>query len=153
MARYLLVAHQTAQSDELRAAAAGLARDDPAAEFVLIVPATPVVNLLVWERGETHDVAQRHADAARERLESDGLRIVDARPSDADPVAAIDDELHAGGRFAAIVVSTLPPGRSRWLRMDVISRVRRSCPRHRVIHVAVAKAPTDAPAPARELTT
>jgi len=153
MAGYLLVAHQTAQSDELRAAAADLAREDPTAEFVLIVPATPVVNLLVWERGETHDVALRHAEAARERLESHGLRIVEAQPADADPVAAIEDELHAGGRFAAIVVSTLPPGRSRWLRMDVISRVRRSCPRHRVIHVAVAKAPTEAPSPARELTT
>ncbi|HYW23503.1 MAG TPA: hypothetical protein VE953_05025 [Terriglobales bacterium] len=153
MARYLLVAHQTAQSAELRAAAAGLAQQDPAAEFVLIVPATPVVNLLVWERGETHDVALRHADAARERLEADGLRVVDARPADQDPVAAIEDELHAGGRFAAIVVSTLPAGRSRWLRMDVISRVRRSCPRHRVIHVAVAKAPAGVSAPARELTT
>jgi hypothetical protein len=153
MARYLLVAHQTAQSDELREAAADLARDDTAAEFVLIVPATPVVNLLVWERGETHDVALRHAEAARQRLEEHGLRVVDARPADQDPMAAIEDELHAGGRFAAIVVSTLPAGRSRWLRMDVISRVRRNCPRYRVIHVAVAKAPTDAPAPARELTT
>jgi hypothetical protein len=153
MARYLLVAHETAQSDELHQAADDLAREDPTAEFVLIVPATPVVNLLVWERGETHDVAARHADAARERLESSGLRVVDARPADADPVAAIEDELHAGGRFAAIVVSTLPPGRSRWLRMDVISRVRRNCPAYRVIHVAVDKAPTAAPAPARELTT
>jgi len=148
MARYLLVAHQTAQSEELRRAAANLARDDPAAEFVLIVPATPVVNLLVWERGETHDVALRHANAARERLQRSGLRVVDARPADQDPLAAIEDELHAGGRFAAIVVSTLPAGRSRWLRMDVISRVRRNFPRQRVIHVAVA----EAPAPARELT-
>lgn len=153
MARYLLVAHETAQSDELHKAAVDLAREDPAAEFVLIVPATPVVNLLVWERGETHDVALRHAEAARQRLEERGLRVVDARPVDPDPMAAIEDELHAGGRFGAIVVSTLPPGKSRWLRMDVISRVRRNCPRHRVIHVAVAKAPTHPPAPARELTT
>lgn len=153
MARYLLVAHETAQSEELHRAAADLARDDPAAEFVLIVPATPVANLLVWERGETHDVALRHAETARERLESSGLRVVEARPADADPVAAIEDELHAGGRFSAIVVSTLPPGRSRWLRMDVVSRVRRTCPAYRVIHVAVDKAPTAAPAPARELTT
>lgn len=151
MARYLLVAHQTAQSDELLAAAAGLGREDPEAEYLLIVPATPVVNLLVWERGETHDVALRHAEAARERLERHGLRVVDARPADQDPLAAIEDELHAGGRFAAIVVSTLPPGKSRWLRMDVISRVRRNFPRHRVIHVAVGTAATE-PAPARELT-
>ena len=42
MAKYLLVAHQTAQSDELIAAAAGLAREDPQADFRLLVPATPV---------------------------------------------------------------------------------------------------------------
>jgi hypothetical protein len=152
MARYLLVAHQTAQSAELRKAAADLAANDPGAEFVLVVPATPVVNLLVWERGETLEVARRAAAAARDRLREDGLRVVDARPGDQDPLAAVEDELHAGGRFAAIVVSTLPPGRSRWLGMDVISRIRRSCPRQRVIHVAVAKAPASEPATTRELT-
>ena len=153
MARYLLVAHQTAQSEELLAAASELARDDLLAEFVLIVPATPVVNLLVWERGETLEVAKRHAADARARLEGHGLRVTDARPGDQDPLAAIADELHAGGRFAAIVVSTLPAGKSRWLGMDVISRVRRNFPRHRVIHVAAARVPTGEVAPSRELTT
>jgi hypothetical protein len=153
MARYLLVAHQTAQSDELAAAARDLARQDPLAEFVLLVPATPVVNLLVWEEGETTEVARRHAAAATARLERHGLRIVDARPADPDPMAAIADEMHDGQRFAAIVVSTLPAGMSRWLRMDVISRVRRNFPRHRVIHVAVTRALTGGPAPVRELTT
>jgi len=153
MARYLLVAHQTAQSDELIGAAAQLAREDALAEFVLLVPATPVVSLLVWEEGETVEVAQRHAAAARARLEERGLHIVDARHADPDPMAAIADELNAGQRFAGIVVSTLPAGMSRWLRMDVISRVRRNFPRHRVIHVAVDRALAPAPAPARELTT
>jgi hypothetical protein len=153
MARYLLVAHQTAQSDELIAAAGDLARQDPSAEFVLLVPATPLVNLLVWEEGETMELARRHAASARGRLEQRGLRIVDARPADQDPMAAIADELHAGERFAAIVVSTLPAGMSRWLRMDVISRVRRNFPRHRVIHVAAAKALMVTPESARELTT
>jgi hypothetical protein len=152
MSRYLLVAHQTAQSDELIRAAVDLAREDPLAEFVLLVPATPVVNLLVWEEGETADVARRHAAAARARLEERGLRMVDARPADPDPMAAIADELHAGGRFAAVVVSTLPGGLSRWLRMDVISRVRRNFPRHRVIHVAVTPTPATSPGVARELT-
>lgn len=152
MARYLLVAHQTAQSEELIAAAAGLAREDPAAEFCLLVPATPVCSLLLWEEGETMEVARRHATAARARLEKAGLRIVDARPADQDPMAAIADELHDGQRFAAVVVSTLPAGVSRWLRMDVISRVRRNFPRLSVIH-AVSATPAPVPAPARELTT
>jgi hypothetical protein len=153
MARYLLVAHQTAQSDELIAAAVGLAREDPLAEFSLIVPATPVTSLLVWEEGETTELARRHAAAARARLEQRGLRIVDARPADPDPMAAIEDELHDGHVFAGIVVSTLPAGMSRWLRMDVISRVRRNFPRHRVIHVEVAATPNVEPAASRELTT
>lgn len=150
MARYLLVAHQTAQSDELIAAAAELARQDALAEFCLLVPATPVSNLLVWEEGETMEVARRHTAAARARLVEHGLRVVDARPADADPMAAIADELHDGQRFAAVVVSTLPAGMSRWLRMDVISRVRRNFPSHRVIHVTVHRATAMEPATVRE---
>jgi hypothetical protein len=98
------------------------------------------------------EVARRHARAGRTRLEERGLRVVDARPADQDPMAAIEDELHAGARFAAIVVSTLPAGVSRWLRMDVISRVRRNFPAHRVVHVAVTSAPNAAQVSGRELT-
>jgi hypothetical protein len=152
MARYLLVAHQTAHSDELIAAAVHLAFEDPLAEFTLLVPATPVASLMIWEEGETMEVARRHARAGRTRLEEKGLRVVDARPADQDPMAAIEDELHAGARFSAIVVSTLPAGVSRWLRMDVISRVRRNFPAHRVVHVAVTSAPNAAQVSGRELT-
>ena len=66
--------------------------------------------------------------------------VVDARAADQDPLAAIADEMYDGRRFAAIVVSTLPAGLSRWLGMDVISRVRRNFPWHRVIHVVARKA-------------
>jgi nucleotide-binding universal stress UspA family protein len=135
MARYLLVAHQTAECEELLDAAAGLANDDPFAEFVLLVPATPVVNLLVWEEGETQEVARNKAAAARARLEAKGLRVVDARHGDADPLAAIADEMHAGNGYSAIVVSTLPAGISRWLRMDILSRLHRHFPGHRLVHV------------------
>ncbi|HKF74931.1 MAG TPA: hypothetical protein VKF59_02215 [Candidatus Dormibacteraeota bacterium] len=135
MARYLLVAHQTAECDELREAAANLAAEDPEAEFVLLVPATPVNSLLVWERGETYEVAVKRAASAGERLRQHGLRVVDARPGDADPLAAVADEIDDGGRYHAIVVSTLPAGVSRWLKMDVPSRLNRNFPRHRVIHV------------------
>jgi hypothetical protein len=140
MAKYLLVAHQTADSEELLRAAQGLARQDADAEFVLLVPATPVGSLLVWEEGETADVARRRATSARARLEATGLRIVDARPGDQDPVAAIGDEMHSRRRYAAIIVSTLPAGISRWVHMDVISRVRRNYPGQPVIHVVSHKA-------------
>jgi hypothetical protein len=140
MARYLLVAHQTAHSDELMQAAKELAHHDPYAEFVLLVPATPVSSLLVWEEGETIDVARRRAASARARMEEGGLRVVEARPGDQDPVAAIGDEMHAGRRYAAIIVSTLPAGISRWVRMDVVSRIRRNYPHQPVIHVVAGAA-------------
>jgi hypothetical protein len=140
MARYLLIAHQTADCAELLDASGGIAGQDPQAEFVLLVPATPVCNLLVWEEGETNQVARQRAASARSRLEAQGLRVVDARIGDQDPMAAVEDEMHAGNRYAAIVVSTLPFGLSRWLRMDLLSRLRRNCPGQHVIHVT-AKAP------------
>jgi hypothetical protein len=142
MARYLLVAHQTAECDELMEAAGDLAREDPAAEFVLLVPATPITNLLVWEEGETLEVARRRAASARDRLQARGLRVAEARTGDPDPLAAIADEMHGGHRYAGIVVSTLPAGLSRWLRMDLLSRLRRQFPRQRLVHVT-AQAPVD----------
>src|SRR5690349_10167187 len=138
MSCYLLVAHQTAESDELLAAARELAQQDPEAEFVLLVPATPVGSLLVWEEGETAEVARRQARAGRARLEALGLRVADARTGDPDPVAAVGDELRDGRRYDAIVVSTLPAGMSRWLKLDVVSRLQRSFPGHRLVHVEAA---------------
>ena len=116
MAKYLLVAHQTAESEELLTAARELARRDPDAEFILLVPATPVGNLLVWEEGATAEVAQRRAASARARLDEQGLRVSEARTGDPDPMAAIADEMHAGRRYDVIVVSTLPAGVSKSLR-------------------------------------
>lgn len=145
MAAYVLVAHQTALSEELLSAAEDLARADPAAEFVVLVPATPVGHLLVWAEGETTAVARLRAAAAQRALEARGLRVAEARTGDPDPVAALDDLLREGRRgYAGLVLSTLPPGVSRWLKLDVVSRVRRHYPTLRVVHVvgaATAAAP------------
>jgi hypothetical protein len=145
MAAYLLVAHQTAESPELTAAARDLAYEDEEAEFLLLVPATPVNNLLVWEEGETREVAERRARRARSRLEAEGLSISDARIGDGNPLMAIADQLREQpGGFAAIVISTLPVGVSRWLNLDLPSRVRRQFPNHRILHVAGLPTPTAA---------
>lgn len=135
MARYLVVAHQTAESSELRAALGQLARDDGDAEFVLLVPATPPASLLVWEEGEARELATRRAAAARSSLTAAGFNVVDAHAGDPNPLDAIRDELRDFRSYGAIVVSTLPRGVSGWLRMDLISRLRRVAPRHQVIHV------------------
>jgi hypothetical protein len=144
MAKYLLVAHQTAQSRELFEAAKGLAAQDPDARFSLLVPATPVGDLLTWEEGETKEVARVRARSAASWLQANGIKVVGVRVGDADPVSAIDDELLAGRRYDTIVISTLPPGVSRWIKMDVVSRLRRKRPRMPVIHVVAEEAARDA---------
>lgn len=135
MARYLVVAHQTAESDELRQRLIEFAAEDANAEFVLLVPATPVNDLLLWEEGRSDEAAHRRAQAARDHLESAGVRVVEAKVGDADPHAAIADELRSEPPYAAIVISTLPPGMSRWLRLDLPARVRRLAPQSQVVHV------------------
>ncbi len=135
MAKYLLVAHQTADRPELLEAAKKLAALDSHARFTLLVPATPVGDLMTWEEGETQEVARARARSAAEVLQRHGINLVGVRVGDADPVLAVDDEYVAGRRYDAIVISTLPPGLSRWIKMDVVSRLRRSHPRAGLIHV------------------
>jgi hypothetical protein len=143
MAKYLLVAHQTAQAPELLAAAKKLAAADAKAEFSLLVPATPIGNLLVWEEGETMDVAQSTAQSAADSLERHGIKIVRVKVGDADPVLAVDDMLREEP-YETIVLSTLPIGISRWVKMDVVSRLRRQHPALRVLHVTSETAPKPA---------
>jgi hypothetical protein len=138
MGKYLLVAHQTAERQELLDAAKELAAKDSRATFTLLVPATPAGDLLTWDEGETKEIARARAQSAAAWLQGNGIKVVGARIGDADPVAAIDDEFLAGRRYSAIVISTLPPGISRWIKMDVVSRLRRKRPRTPVVHV-VAK--------------
>jgi hypothetical protein len=141
MAAYVLVAHQTALSEGLLTAARELAGRDPAAEFVVLVPATPVGHLLAWEDGETLAVARRRADEAAAWLAAAGVRVAEARTGDEDPVAALGDLLRTSPRpYAGVVLSTLPPGASRWLRLDVPSRVRRRFPTLPLVHVTSPRA-------------
>ena len=120
MTHYLVVAHQTATSAELLQRVSELAADDPTTIFTLVVPATPVVHLLTWAEGETNEIARQRAAAARERFEASGLKVAQAKVGDGSPLLAIGDELRAHpGEYDAVVLSTLPPGVSRWLRLDV----------------------------------
>jgi triosephosphate isomerase len=72
MAKYLLIAHQTAERQELFDAAKELAAQDSHARFTLLVPATPVGDLMTWEEGETKEVARAQARSAAEALKRQG---------------------------------------------------------------------------------
>ena len=125
MARYLVVAHQTATSPALVEAVRAHARREPNAEFVLLVPATHVEHLLTWTEGESQEIARRDADAARDLLSAAGVRVTAAHVGDPSPLQAIDDELRDDPAYEGLIISTLPARTSRWLRMDVCKQAER----------------------------
>lgn len=125
MARYLAVAYQTSEAPEFIEAILAVARKDPAAEVVLLVPATPVSHLATWSEGEATEVAAQKAGTARSRLEKAGVNIVEARVGDHRPLYAIKDMLDEQN-FDGIIVATFPPGVSRWLAADLVHRLERS---------------------------
>ena len=141
MASYLLVANETAESQELLHAVSEIHAEDPGAEFVIVVPATPL-NLLQQFAGTAKSarwLAAQRAQSTRQKLESLGIRVRSTRVGNWDPYLAIEDEL-LHEEYEAIVVSTLPPGLSRWLRMDLPSRVVRRHPHLRLVHVIARSA-------------
>lgn len=125
MARYLVIAHQTADSPELLDCLRDLAAADQAAEFALLVPATPVCNTWVCDEIETERVARARADEAGRQLRRAGLNLTTVRTGDGDPIEALRDELNDADGYQTVVISTLPPGISRWLKMDVPARAQR----------------------------
>lgn len=134
MARYLVVAHKTLDSEELRTALWDLLECDDGAVFDLLVPATPA-RPLVSEAGEDVVAAHERAQWAAASLRELGFRIGTARSGAPDAVDAIRDRLAADPGYECIVISTLPPGLSRWLHVDAVSRARRIFG-GRLVHVA-----------------
>jgi hypothetical protein len=141
MSRYLVVTHQTALSPDLQRTVRALTAEDPAAEFAVLVPEAPGLPT-TWE-GETVDVARQRAEAAKSVLEeSAGARVFRTAIGAQDPLQAITDELGMHAGYDTLVICTLPPGISRWLKLDLVHRAERKFGL-RVIHVvAEALAPS-----------
>src|SRR6266571_2230120 len=126
MPRYLLVAHQTASSQEVIQAVKGIVDQSPDAEFVLLVPETPVEELLDWQEGDSNRIARSNGETARTQLNSVGANVLRVSVGDASPVKAIEDELAKDSNpFDGIIISTLPLQRSRWLALDQPRRIER----------------------------
>jgi len=133
MSRYLVVAHQTALSPDLRHKVSALVEADPAAEFAVLVPEAPGLPS-TWE-GETIDVARQRAEAAKTLLEETArARVVRTCVGAPEPLQAITDELLTHPGYDTLVICTLPPGISRWLKLDLVHRAERKFGL-RVIHV------------------
>jgi hypothetical protein len=118
MRRYLVVANQTLGGGHLLALLRELAESP--STFHVLVPATPPVDHL-WTEAEATVIARKRLDIAIERFRALGIEAT-GEVGDGRPLQAIDDVL-AREAFDEIVLSTLPPRMSRWLKLDLIHRV------------------------------
>lgn len=123
MSSHLIVAYQTAGGQALRQEVQRLVTEDPAAQFVLLVPATRTQHLFTWTDGEARAVARERADEAAEGLRACGAKLIAVRIGHSDPFLAVSDELSDGTEYDTIIVSTFPAARSRWLRAGLPSRL------------------------------
>jgi hypothetical protein len=120
MRRYLVVANQTLAGEPLVSRIRELSRAGPCA-FFLVVPATPP-NDHPWTEGEARAAAGARLDEARMRLSGLGMKV-EGEVGDGNPMLAIGDAIRDRGPFDEIILSTLPPGLSKWLRLDLPHRV------------------------------
>ena len=126
MPRYLVLANQTAASPELTNAVREIVGKDADTEFVLLVPATPVEDLLDWQDGDSETIAKRTAEAAQSHLAGVGAKVARTEVGDASPVKAIENELEQHQeKYDGIIISTLPLQRSRWVALDQPRRIER----------------------------
>ena len=124
MGSYMVVANQTAISDELIEGLKQKIREDASAEFFLLVPATPSEHLLTHEGGSPRQIAARRAGKALTTLSDAGIPIVGAQVGATTPREAIDMEMRQRpGLYDGIILCTFPEGTSRWLEADLPYRL------------------------------
>jgi hypothetical protein len=123
MRRYLVVANQTLGGEHLlEEVHACLAIGT--ASFHVVVPATPLHEQMFWTEGAALAVARERLARAIACLQDEGIPA-SGEVGDANPVLAVEGALRQSGPFDAIILSTLPAGVSRWIRLDVPHRVAR----------------------------
>ena len=130
--RILLVANRTASHQPLVDAVRRRATRPPVV-FHLVVPATPEgLHRVVDPEVAGVSVANQRLRDALPILSAAAGQPVTGSVGDANPLAAIQDALNLQG-YDEIILSTLPWRVSRWLRVDLPSKVRALGPP--VLHV------------------
>ena len=119
MARYLVVANQTLAGSALIPLIADRAARDAATVHV-VVPATDPAHESPPALGAAAERAQDRLDKALESLANAGVQAT-GEVGVADPIQAIRNALKAGS-FTELMISTFPPGFSRWLHADLPHR-------------------------------
>ena len=140
MRRYLIVAHRTLGGDHLIEHVRTLREEGPC-RFLLLVPVEHPSGH-PWTEGEVNATARKKLQEGLDRFHEEGI-IADGEIGDANPVYAVSTVVRREGpdAFTGIVLSTLPPGPSRWLHWDVPSRMRREFPHIEITHLIAERVP------------
>jgi hypothetical protein len=109
--RILVVANRTAAAERLLKAVERRAAEAPCT-FTLLVPDVESAREADWT-----------LDTARRLLTKAAGSPVGGLAGGPDPFVAVQEAVATGG-FDEIIISTLPRGVSKWLRRDLVSRVR-----------------------------
>lgn len=124
MRRYLVVANQTLGGEQLMARLRSCVAEGPCAVHV-VVPASADPTVAFHDERSDRKLARRRLNEALERFESLGVEVT-GEVGDHRPVDAVLDILRRGVEVDEVIVSTLPAGVSRWLRLDAVSRIQRA---------------------------
>ena len=116
----LVVANQTACGDELLELVKTRTSAGPC-RLTLLVPATPPHEHATYTDGEARAIAHKRMDEALARFRAEGADA-EGLVGDANPMRAIDDAM-IDKTYDEIILSTLPSGVSRWLKLDLPHRV------------------------------
>ena len=120
--RVLVVAHKTAATPPLLEAVRERAQSG-ACVFTLLVPnATHGLHKVVDPEDQGAGEARVVLDRALPAMSAAAGAPVEGIVGDADPLAAVHDAINLRG-FDEVIVSTLSPRVSRWLRLDLPSKV------------------------------
>jgi hypothetical protein len=115
MRSYLVVSNQTLGGAALAAKIHSALEEGPC-EFHILVPATAHGHG-AWTEGEARAIATERLETALRWFSSVGATAT-GEVADEHPLYAIRDVLR-DHQFDEIIISTLPPGMSRWLRQDL----------------------------------
>jgi hypothetical protein len=121
-ARVLVVAHKTAATPALIEAVRERAARGPAT-FTLLVPnAAHGLHAVVDAEDQDESESQSVLDLAVPLLEEAAGAPVEGMVGDPSPMNAIQDAINIHG-FDEVIISTLPTTVSKWLKLDLPSKV------------------------------
>jgi hypothetical protein len=117
-----VVAHKTAATPPLIAAVEERARRSPAVFTLLVPSAARGLHRVVDPEDQGPGEAQEVLDHALPLLTEAAGGQVEGLIGDPEPMAAVQDAINLHG-FDEVIISTLPARVSRWLKLDLPSKV------------------------------